>query len=183
VSGTYIWRQPVKEASAKVIAEAEAKKGAGAHLKEDKGMANGAKDFTGSGYVASTLVCLICKGSEASDQLLIGRKFLQSSPLSKVGRCSSREGALTDRCWHIARRSQKQFRQVSLNLQLYYRVKLTCVVDHNVKTRENPNVHDGTWGGGVGVAEMRERKMEGRGLPSPQVSSHAVHLWLMALLS
>lgn len=41
--------------------------------------------------------------------------------------------------------------------------------DHNVKTRENANVHDGTGGGGVGVAEMRERKMDGRGLPSPQV--------------
>jgi hypothetical protein len=42
--------------------------------------------------------------------------------------------------------------------------------DHNVKTRSDPNVHDGTSGGGVGVAEMRERKMDGRGLPSPQVS-------------
>lgn len=42
--------------------------------------------------------------------------------------------------------------------------------DHNVKTRSDPTVHDGTSGGGVGVAEMRERKMDGRGLPSPQVS-------------
>lgn len=41
--------------------------------------------------------------------------------------------------------------------------------DHNVKTRSDPTVHDGTRGGGVGVAEMRERKMEGKGLPSPQV--------------
>jgi hypothetical protein len=42
--------------------------------------------------------------------------------------------------------------------------------DHNVKTRTDNSSHDGTGGGGVGVAEMRERKMEGRGLPSPQVS-------------
>lgn len=41
--------------------------------------------------------------------------------------------------------------------------------DHNVKTRSDPTQHDGTGGGGVGVAEMRERKMEGRGQPSPQV--------------
>jgi hypothetical protein len=42
--------------------------------------------------------------------------------------------------------------------------------DHNVKTRTDTKSHDGTGGGGVGVAEMRERKMEGKGLPSPQVS-------------
>jgi hypothetical protein len=41
--------------------------------------------------------------------------------------------------------------------------------DHNVKTRTDTTSHDGTGGGGVGVAEMRERKMEGKGLPSPQV--------------
>jgi hypothetical protein len=41
--------------------------------------------------------------------------------------------------------------------------------DHNVATRSNPNEQDGTSGGGVGVAEMRERKMAGQGLPSPQV--------------
>ena len=43
--------------------------------------------------------------------------------------------------------------------------------DHNVKTRTDTSSHDGTGGGGVGVAEMRERKMEGRGIPSPQVCS------------
>lgn len=43
-------------------------------------------------------------------------------------------------------------------------------VDRNASTRSNPKEQDGTSGGGVGVAEMRERKMEGRGLPSPQVS-------------
>ena len=47
---------------------------------------------------------------------------------------------------------------------------LMMTADNSAKTRSNPNVHDGTSGGGVGVAEMRERKMEGRGLPSPQVS-------------
>lgn len=41
-------------------------------------------------------------------------------------------------------------------------------VDHSPKLRENGKEQDGTQGGGVGVAEMRERKMEGRGLPSPQ---------------
>ena len=46
----------------------------------------------------------------------------------------------------------------------------TRLVDHAVSTRANPNVQDGTAGGGVGVAEMRERKMQGQGLPSPQVS-------------
>ncbi|OCF36368.1 hypothetical protein I316_01615 [Kwoniella heveanensis BCC8398] len=40
--------------------------------------------------------------------------------------------------------------------------------DHDVKTRDNPKGQDGTNGGGVGVAEMRERKMQGQGLPSPQ---------------
>ncbi|WVR05434.1 hypothetical protein IAU60_002450 [Kwoniella sp. DSM 27419] len=39
--------------------------------------------------------------------------------------------------------------------------------DHDIKTNSNPG-HDGTGGGGVGVAEMRERKMAGQGLPSPQ---------------
>jgi hypothetical protein len=42
--------------------------------------------------------------------------------------------------------------------------------DHNVKTRSDATTQDGTGGGGVGVAEMRERKMAGQGLPSPQVS-------------
>jgi hypothetical protein len=56
--------------------------------------------------------------------------------------------------------------------------------DHNVKTRSDPNVHDGTSGGGVGVAEMRERKMDGRGLPSPQVSlAHPQHLVGSRLIS
>jgi hypothetical protein len=41
--------------------------------------------------------------------------------------------------------------------------------DHDVKIREDPTQHDGTGGGGVGLAEMRERKMAGQGLPSPQV--------------
>ncbi|KAK1925123.1 hypothetical protein DB88DRAFT_488018 [Papiliotrema laurentii] len=41
-------------------------------------------------------------------------------------------------------------------------------VDRDAPTRSNPNVHDGSAGGGVGVAEMRERKMQGQGLPSPQ---------------
>ncbi|ORY29978.1 hypothetical protein BCR39DRAFT_564983 [Naematelia encephala] len=40
--------------------------------------------------------------------------------------------------------------------------------DHDIKTRSNAKEQDGSSGGGVGVAEMRERKMEGRGLPSPQ---------------
>lgn len=43
--------------------------------------------------------------------------------------------------------------------------------DKDVKFRENAKEQDGTSGGGVGVAEMRERKMAGQGLPSPQVSS------------
>lgn len=47
--------------------------------------------------------------------------------------------------------------------------------DHNVKTRDDAKTQDGTAGGGVGVAEMRERKMAGQGLPSPQVSL-ALHL-------
>ncbi len=38
-----------------------------------------------------------------------------------------------------------------------------------MEIRANPKEQDGTSGGGVGVAEMRERKMEGRGVPSPQV--------------
>lgn len=53
---------------------------------------------------------------------------------------------------------------------------LTSPADHNVKTRSNPNEQDGTSGGGVGVAEMRERKMKGMGLPSPQVCLAAVPL-------
>lgn len=44
--------------------------------------------------------------------------------------------------------------------------------DHNIKIRSDNTSHDGTGGGGVGVAEMRERKMEGKGLPSPQVGYH-----------
>ncbi len=46
-----------------------------------------------------------------------------------------------------------------------------CIADHdvNVRSTENAKSHDGTGGGGQGVAEMRERKMDGRGLPSPQV--------------
>ncbi|WVQ99008.1 hypothetical protein IAU59_006140 [Kwoniella sp. CBS 9459] len=40
--------------------------------------------------------------------------------------------------------------------------------DHDIKTRDNAKGQDGTNGGGVGVAEMRERKMQGQGLPSPQ---------------
>jgi len=45
-------------------------------------------------------------------------------------------------------------------------------VDHDVKLRSKSDAkqHDGTGGGGMGVAEMRERKMAGQGLPSPQVS-------------
>lgn len=42
--------------------------------------------------------------------------------------------------------------------------------DHSVKTRADPTQHEGIAGGGQGLAEMRERKMEGRGGPSPQVS-------------
>lgn len=42
--------------------------------------------------------------------------------------------------------------------------------DHNVSTRSDAKTQDGTAGGGVGVAEMRERKMAGMGQPSPQVS-------------
>lgn len=53
------------------------------------------------------------------------------------------------------------------------------VADHNVKTRSNPKEQDGTSGGGVGVAEMRERKMEGRGLPSPQVCWRDLRLDVM----
>jgi len=47
-------------------------------------------------------------------------------------------------------------------------------VDHDVKLRSKSDAkqHDGTGGGGMGVAEMRERKMAGQGLPSPQVSTH-----------
>lgn len=56
------------------------------------------------------------------------------------------------------------------------------LADHNVKTRSNPDEQDGTSGGGVGVAEMRERKMKGMGLPSPQVCLAALPtfrlLWL-----
>jgi hypothetical protein len=37
------------------------------------------------------------------------------------------------------------------------------VADHN------PATHDGSGKGGVGVSEMRERKMQGQGLPSKQV--------------
>ncbi|ORX33826.1 hypothetical protein BD324DRAFT_638754 [Kockovaella imperatae] len=44
----------------------------------------------------------------------------------------------------------------------------TGSADHNPTFRDDPNVHDGTSGGGVGLAEMRERKMKGQGLPSPQ---------------
>ncbi|KAL7424294.1 hypothetical protein Q5752_001884 [Cryptotrichosporon argae] len=44
----------------------------------------------------------------------------------------------------------------------------TYSADRDIKTRENPNVHDGTGGGGVGVKEMRERKEAGQGLPSKQ---------------
>ncbi|WVQ69790.1 hypothetical protein V866_008045 [Kwoniella sp. B9012] len=35
--------------------------------------------------------------------------------------------------------------------------------EHDVKTRDDPSAS-----GGVGLAEMRERKMKGQGLPSPQ---------------
>ncbi|KAK4684558.1 hypothetical protein P7C73_g5618, partial [Tremellales sp. Uapishka_1] len=40
--------------------------------------------------------------------------------------------------------------------------------DTDAKMRSNPKEQDGSEGGGNGLAEMRERKMEGRGLPSPQ---------------
>lgn len=49
------------------------------------------------------------------------------------------------------------------------------IVDHSVSTRSNPNAHDGTSGGGVGVAEMRERKEKGQGLPSPQVGPTSIN--------
>ncbi len=46
----------------------------------------------------------------------------------------------------------------------------SLTADHNpsLRSSEDAKTHDGTRGGGVGVAEMRERKMAGQGLPSPQ---------------
>lgn len=48
-------------------------------------------------------------------------------------------------------------------------------MDHDAKMRskEDAKQQDGTQGGGMGVKEMRERKMAGQGLPSPQVSAGA----------
>lgn len=50
--------------------------------------------------------------------------------------------------------------------------RATGSVDKNPAFRsgEDAKEQDGTKGGGVGVKEMKERKEEGRGLPSPQVS-------------
>lgn len=39
----------------------------------------------------------------------------------------------------------------------------------DVAADHNPPTHDGSGKGGVGVSEMRERKMQGQGLPSKQV--------------
>ena len=46
-------------------------------------------------------------------------------------------------------------------------------VDHDapMRSKEDAKQQDGTQGGGMGVKEMRERKMAGQGLPSPQVSA------------
>jgi hypothetical protein len=39
-----------------------------------------------------------------------------------------------------------------------------------MRSKSDAKQQDGTQGGGMGVKEMRERKMAGQGLPSPQVS-------------
>lgn len=45
-------------------------------------------------------------------------------------------------------------------------------VDHEapMRSKSDAKQQDGSQGGGMGVKEMRERKMAGQGLPSPQVS-------------
>jgi hypothetical protein len=39
-----------------------------------------------------------------------------------------------------------------------------------MRSKSDAKQQDGSQGGGMGVKEMRERKMAGQGLPSPQVS-------------